>query len=230
MEKFIRSVRSANSVDEVCCAFSNSILKLGYKAWVYVCYKDGKFIHYGNFSEQEIGEDVLTIENIEFIAKHAFEMTFPFVWKKLIEKIHIDKGLLPLKKSLLINLEKTIAIPIPVANDYVSITIVQDHCLFENELTDVDMHKLQTMSVLLHHYLEHGYDKSPEISLTPREEECMMWASVGKTSWEIGVILDIKERTVVYHIENVKKKLGVKTRQQAIAWVISRKLFVNHQA
>jgi DNA-binding CsgD family transcriptional regulator len=53
-------------------------------------------------------------------------------------------------------------------------------------------------------------------SLTPRQRECLQWARAGKSSWDIGQILGISERTVVFHIEQACKRLGVKTRQQAI--------------
>ncbi len=53
--------------------------------------------------------------------------------------------------------------------------------------------------------------------LTPREELCLNWVAQGKTSWEIGVILGITERTVNFHIQNASSKLGVSNRQAAIA-------------
>lgn len=52
--------------------------------------------------------------------------------------------------------------------------------------------------------------------LTNRELCCLQWAAVGKTSWEMGVILGIAERTINFHIHNACKKLGVHGRQAAI--------------
>lgn len=62
------------------------------------------------------------------------------------------------------------------------------------------------------------------ISLTKREHDCLHWAAQGKTSWEIGKILDIRERTVNFHIANSCDKLGVRTRQAAITTAIQRRL------
>ncbi len=56
--------------------------------------------------------------------------------------------------------------------------------------------------------------------LTPRETECLLWASVGKTAWETSRILSISERTVVFHLGNAALKLGVTNRRQAIARAI----------
>lgn len=52
--------------------------------------------------------------------------------------------------------------------------------------------------------------------LTKREHDCLCWAAQGKTSWEIGQILGIQERTVNFHIANTCEKLEVRTRQAAI--------------
>lgn len=52
--------------------------------------------------------------------------------------------------------------------------------------------------------------------LTLRELTCLRWVSVGKTSWETGRILGLKERTINHHIQNACRKLGVHSRQAAV--------------
>ncbi|MGB8601927.1 MAG: LuxR C-terminal-related transcriptional regulator [Rhizomicrobium sp.] len=56
--------------------------------------------------------------------------------------------------------------------------------------------------------------------LTAREADCLAWAAQGKTDWEIGEILGISENTVHWYIENIKRKLGVSTRIQAVVSAI----------
>lgn len=53
-------------------------------------------------------------------------------------------------------------------------------------------------------------------TLTTREKSCLYWAAQGKTSWEIGSILGITERTANFHIANTCAKFNVHTRQAAI--------------
>jgi DNA-binding CsgD family transcriptional regulator len=60
--------------------------------------------------------------------------------------------------------------------------------------------------------------------LTPRELECLRWAAVGKTSWEIGMLLQIAERTAVFHLQNAMSKLGTMSRQAAVVRAISLRL------
>jgi len=58
---------------------------------------------------------------------------------------------------------------------------------------------------------------APRSPLTQREAECLRWVSDGKTDIEVGIILEISPRTVRFHINNAKTKLGVATRIQAVA-------------
>jgi len=53
--------------------------------------------------------------------------------------------------------------------------------------------------------------------LTPKEIECLTWWGAGKTFDEIGIILSISTRTVRFHLENAKVKLGVSSKSHAIA-------------
>lgn len=56
--------------------------------------------------------------------------------------------------------------------------------------------------------------------LSRREEECLSWASKGKTAWEISRVLALSEHTVIYHLRNATAKLGAANRQQAVAmWI-----------
>lgn len=55
-----------------------------------------------------------------------------------------------------------------------------------------------------------------QFKLTKREFECLHWVVQGKTSWEIGHILGISERTVNFHIGNCMDKSGCVNRRQLV--------------
>jgi DNA-binding CsgD family transcriptional regulator len=61
---------------------------------------------------------------------------------------------------------------------------------------------------------------SVKAPFTPREIECLKWVIDGKSDTDIGKILGISHTTVHFHIERVKKKLGVRTRTQTAAMVV----------
>lgn len=56
--------------------------------------------------------------------------------------------------------------------------------------------------------------------LSPREAECLSYCAIGKTSWEIGHILNISEKTAEFHILNAMKKLESSTRVLAVVKAI----------
>ncbi len=58
------------------------------------------------------------------------------------------------------------------------------------------------------------------VRLTARELECLQWAMLGKSSWEISKIMRRSEATVNFHLANTKKKFNVQTRQQAVVKAI----------
>jgi len=55
-----------------------------------------------------------------------------------------------------------------------------------------------------------------EITLSPRQIECLFWVQEGKSSRDIGVILGISYRMVERHVFKACQKLGVRTRLQAV--------------
>jgi DNA-binding response OmpR family regulator len=53
------------------------------------------------------------------------------------------------------------------------------------------------------------------VELNEREVETLTWAARGKTSAEIAQILGLSKRTVDFHIDNARAKLGAATRVEA---------------
>lgn len=95
------------------------------------------------------------------------------------------------------------------------------------QLTPRDMAMLQAVSHAVHErcrvQVNLGMEALP-VPLTPREIECLQWAAVGKTDWEIGQLLDVSPATAHYHVERAKAKLGVNSRVQAVALAVLRGL------
>jgi DNA-binding CsgD family transcriptional regulator len=60
--------------------------------------------------------------------------------------------------------------------------------------------------------------------LNEREVETLTWAARGKTSAEIAQILNLTKRTVDFHIDNARIKLGAATRIQAASKATNSRL------
>ena len=62
-----------------------------------------------------------------------------------------------------------------------------------------------------------GADRGPGARLTPREHEVITLLALGLTSGEIAEKLVISPETVRIHVRNARRRLGARTRAQAIA-------------
>lgn len=77
---------------------------------------------------------------------------------------------------------------------------------------------LQLMAIHFHSHARRKLTCEPRVDgrpLSPRELECLEWASQGKSAWDIGQILGISRNTAADYLNNAKEKLGVRTVVQA---------------
>jgi LuxR family transcriptional activator of conjugal transfer of Ti plasmids len=80
-------------------------------------------------------------------------------------------------------------------------------------------HQLHLIAIYLHAQLRNVTAPISLIRpyLTQRERSCLQWAARGKSALDTAEIISVSRRTVVFHTENAKRKLGVATVQQAVA-------------
>jgi len=64
----------------------------------------------------------------------------------------------------------------------------------------------------------------PTVDLNTREIEALTWSARGKTSDEIAQILGLTKRTVDFHLDSARSKLGVATRTQAVVKAVTGRL------
>lgn len=72
------------------------------------------------------------------------------------------------------------------------------------------------LHVWLVHRSEQLFASNAACGLTLREKQVLQWIGGGKTSWEVGRILSMSERTVKFHLQNIYAKLKVANRAQAV--------------
>lgn len=70
------------------------------------------------------------------------------------------------------------------------------------------------------HRHERAASAPQHLSLTTRQMEIATWIVAGKSDWEIGEILRISPKTVNFHVENIKRTYGVRSRNQFVAAII----------
>lgn len=62
--------------------------------------------------------------------------------------------------------------------------------------------------------------------LAPRERECLLWTSRGKTAWEVSEIIGVSEETVVSYLKSAAKRLDVHGKTHAVAKALMQGLIV----
>jgi DNA-binding NarL/FixJ family response regulator len=62
------------------------------------------------------------------------------------------------------------------------------------------------------------------IDMTDREVEVLTWAARGKTSAEIAIIVGLSKRTIDFHLDNARVKLGAATRIEAAIKAVTGRL------
>ena len=60
--------------------------------------------------------------------------------------------------------------------------------------------------------------------LTQRERQCLAWAAQGKTVADTAILVGIAPRTVVFHLENARRKLDAASMAQCVAEALRRGL------
>ncbi|WP_101757256.1 autoinducer binding domain-containing protein [Oceanicoccus sp. KOV_DT_Chl] len=93
-----------------------------------------------------------------------------------------------------------------------------------DKLTPVELAQKTHNMVWLNQTAQAGFQKillpnpqpAIQVPLTPRQKEILKWCAEGKTSYEIGVILSISERTVNFHMANALEKLDVTNKTAAV--------------
>jgi LuxR family transcriptional regulator, activator of conjugal transfer of Ti plasmids len=60
--------------------------------------------------------------------------------------------------------------------------------------------------------------------LTQRERQCLTWASRGKTVADTAILVAISPRTVAFHLDNAREKLGAASITHCVAEALRRRL------
>jgi LuxR family quorum sensing-dependent transcriptional regulator len=80
-----------------------------------------------------------------------------------------------------------------------------------------DRAALHVVALTLHEACRSAATAPSPASLTRRERECLRWVAAGKSDRDIAALLGVSASTAHYHVERVKKKLGVNSRSHAVA-------------
>ena len=156
-------------------------------------------------------------EKIDPVIRNVAVQTLPFRWSAMPVENRQQQTILNEAKEA--GLHDGITIPVHGANqDLFCISLGTDSSEAAraaplDQLRLIAVH-LQT-SFLRLAQSEKAPPPPPPV-LTQRERDCLSYCAIGKTSWEIGQILGISEKTVDFHIGNASIKLDANSRIFAV--------------
>lgn len=152
------------------------------------------------------------------MVRELFRTYCPFRWDEVLERRRISPGeRLVLNEAADFGMRQGLVVPIHGCDGRTGVlSLAGSHC----DCDDRSRAELHLVAIYAHARLNDlsGASAAPrsEVRLTPRQRECLHWVAAGKSTWEIGEILGIRESTVHATLENAKRRLGVTTRIQAV--------------
>jgi DNA-binding CsgD family transcriptional regulator len=162
-------------------------------------------------------------DRLDPVIRQALKVTEPFEWGSSIDSgSHSNAQRQLFEEAATFGIRYGFTIPIhdgrgPVA----AVTFASDEqsATFKRR---VETHRRVLQLMALYFHASASRKLQPDrvvdgVALSPREYQCLEWSAAGKSAWEIGRILSITQRTVTFHLENAKSKLGVFSLHQAIA-------------
>jgi len=223
----VQKCENLEQVHQVCADFC---LDLGfdffhYGARIPVSFSNPRFVFVSGYPDQWWDHYI----NNAYLYKdptvlHCANRVTPFFWNKPLELLansSADENVIFEAREF--GLRAGISIPVHGATGETAIfSVVSGKDSTKHlQLIDAQTPKLHMFSGYLHETInrvtESGKFTNPMLKLSQREKDCLSWSADGKTAWEISQILNISERTVVFHLRNATEKLGVSNKAHAIA-------------
>jgi DNA-binding CsgD family transcriptional regulator len=143
----------------------------------------------------------------------------PYLWDELVDRCRLQTcEQLVLKESREAGLKHGISVPLFGPSGRVSVLS------FASRFDDVDpQHCMSRLNALAWQFHVAFAQIAPppdegiaKVGLSAREKDCLRWTAEGKSSWDIGMILNISDNTVNFHIKNAMRKLKTTSRTVAV--------------
>jgi len=164
------------------------------------------------------------------VVRYCLENTTPIRWDQLLE---LEQYIDPMGEKIMerageVGLCTGLSIPLKSPSGEIAIFSIatRNKDNIGKRTEDILPYAQAFSTALFENYsrINVNFSDPDEGTLTARETQCLFWACEGKTTWEISKIIDVSERTVIFHLTGATKKLGAVNRQHAVAKAIIRGL------
>jgi LuxR family transcriptional regulator, quorum-sensing system regulator CviR len=106
--------------------------------------------------------------------------------------------------------------------------------VFAGQKVDSDQRTAAILKYITPHFAESIMDtfrssirrlkQYEQFKLTPRQLEVLNWIKEGKSAWDISIILNRSESAVIWHANNIMRKLCAQNRTHAVAIAMRQQL------
>jgi DNA-binding CsgD family transcriptional regulator len=160
-------------------------------------YEDGKFDRYN------------------FLPREARRRARSFVWSEVARPDSDDQKIFPILSAF--SMSDGLGVPVHAPGGYVGITSIAFERM--DKLTPEERLAIAFAALTLHLRVRELVPAAAMMSkqLSPRERDCLGHVADGMGDFEISEALGVGEATVITHLQNAKRKLGARTRAQAVA-------------
>ena len=226
-QTFLEDSARAESVPALAAIFQRTLERLGFPYYACCSHVDPKrvprnavvlFNYPENWARTFIEGQFYKIDPVLIRAEQSL---MPFFW----DTPSITAGASKPQKAILAEaasngVKRGYTIPIHLPN---TVGAFPASCSVVPDSGSIDIGSYFTVQLLAVHLYDAASRKltprpsrRPRTALIPRERQCLELAAQGKVDWEIGHHLHLSAHTVHQYIENAKRRLGVRTRIQAV--------------
>jgi DNA-binding CsgD family transcriptional regulator len=160
---------------------------------------------------------------IDPVVRRTPMLSKPFIWDQLVKgvQLHANERQV-MEESKEAGLKHGVSVPLFGPSARVSVLS------FASRFDDADpLQQLGHLNVLAWQFhvaysaiAQPTEQKTDRIELSARERDCLRWTAEGKSSWDIGMILQISDNTVNFHIKKAMRKLDTTSRTVAVVKAI----------
>jgi len=241
VEAYVETLATAGSTAEIGARLQPILEELGFESFAYVHVRPplGKkipsFIPAGSRAGSEVHEFLATLSDnwvdyylasdfgeVDPTLQAAMSRVLPFHWREISTRNDLTSGQRRvLNEARDYGIKNGATIPIHGPDSGLS-TLSVVSAGSEREFDEAfgrAYRDLVWLAVNTHEAflgLADDVEDQGRVRLTDRERDCLVWTARGKTAWEVGQILSISEETVLFHLKNVTRKLGVFSKHHAV--------------
>lgn len=241
VEAYVEALSNAGSTAEIGARVQSILQDLGFDSFAYVHVRPplGKkipsFVPVGSRAGSEVHEFLATLPDswvnhylahdygdVDPTLQEAMSRVLPFKWRVVDGRNDLTNGQRKvLNEARDHGIKNGATIPIHGPDSGLSTLSVigatgarEFDDVFQQAYRDLTWLAVNTHEAFLS--LAEDVADQGRVRLTDRERDCLIWTARGKTAWEVGQILSISEETVLFHLKNVTRKLGVFSKHHAV--------------